>query len=78
MKALNRQVELAYMVKVLSQGPQYMVYAIGVCAIALVAAVGGLDEKTPTASVAKSATMPMVATVANYSPATNLPGAAKR
>lgn len=59
MKALNRQVESAYMVKVLSQGPQYMVYAIGVCVIALAAAVGGLDEKipTPAASVTAPATV---------------------
>lgn len=61
MKALNRQVELAYMVKVLSQGPQYMVYAIGVCAIALAAAVGGLDEKTPAPVASMSAPTTVVA-----------------
>lgn len=55
MKALNRQVELAYMAKVLSQGPQYMVYAIGVCAIALAAAVGGLDEKIPASAASVTA-----------------------
>jgi hypothetical protein len=47
MKPLNRQAEWRYMNKIVSQGPQYLMYAIGLCVIALATASGALDEKMP-------------------------------
>lgn len=53
MKPLNRQAEWRYMNKIVSQGPQYLMYAIGLCVIALATASGALGEKvsTPTAQI---------------------------
>lgn len=77
MKATNKQLEWAYMAKVLSQGPQYLAYAIGIFVIALATASGVLEKPIPTHTAAKSATVPMVASAANYFPATKLASVAK-
>jgi hypothetical protein len=76
MRSLNRKVELAYMLKVLSQAPQYLAYAIGVCAIALATAIGGLDEKSPT-PIAK-ATVPAATLASAHSTGTHVASVTRR
>ena len=63
MKKLNKQVEWGYMQKVLSQAPQYAVFAVCVGAIALAAASGAFEEKTPTTVTTMSSQIPMIASV---------------
>ena len=56
---------------------QYLAYAIGIFVIALATASGVLEKPIPTHTAAKSATVPMVASAANYFPATKLASVAK-
>ncbi len=64
MKKLNKQVEWGYMQKVLSQAPQYAVFAVCVGAIALAAASGAFEEKAPTSVTTISAQLPVIASAA--------------
>ena len=61
MKKLNRQVEWTYMQKVMSQAPQYAVFAACVGAIALTAASGAFEEKTPATVTTMSSQIPVIA-----------------
>ena len=63
MKKLNKQVEWGYMQKVLSQAPQYAVFAICVGAIALAAASGAFEEKAPATVTTMSSKTPVIASV---------------
>ncbi len=63
MKKLNKQVEWAYMQKVLSQAPQYAAFAVCVDAVALAAASGAFEEKAPATVTTMSSKIPMIASV---------------
>lgn len=61
MKTLNRQIEWTYMQKVMSQGPQYVVFAVCVGAVAVAAAIGAFEEKLPTPLAHMSSQIPVIA-----------------
>ena len=61
MKTLNRQVEWTYMQKVVSQGPQYVVFAVCVGAVAVAAAIGAFEEKLSTPLAYMSSQIPVIA-----------------
>jgi deoxyribose-phosphate aldolase len=61
MKALDRKSEWNYMKKIVSQAPQYLVFAVCIASIALAVATGALRTEAPAPIPYVSSEIPMLA-----------------
>lgn len=73
MKALDRKSEWHYMQEVVSQAPQYLVFAVCVAAIALAVATGVLRTESPAPIPYVSSEIPMLASAGARSDAEEQP-----